>query len=147
MSASSPSRMRSSCSCTRTTWCAWRAGLPTSRARARSPSATWCATHCACGRCAEDGRVHGDPVVRQPLEEGRADAGGTLGPAVAALGIDPGAVVEGEDVRESDDLALHAADLGDMGDAAAAVTQTGQLHDDVDRARDLLANRPARKVH
>ena len=34
----SPSRTRPSCSCSSRTWCAWRRGRPTSKARARSPA-------------------------------------------------------------------------------------------------------------
>ena len=48
-SASSPSRTPPSCSCTRSTCCGWSPGRRTSRARARSRSATWSATRCACG--------------------------------------------------------------------------------------------------
>ena len=48
-SASSPSRTPWSCSCTSSTSSDWRPGRPTSRARARSRSATWSATRCACG--------------------------------------------------------------------------------------------------
>ena len=43
-SASSPSRTRPSCSCSSRTSCGWRRGPPTSRATARSRSATSCAT-------------------------------------------------------------------------------------------------------
>ena len=48
-SASSPSRTPPSCSCTRSTCCGSSPGRRTSRARARSRSATWSATRCACG--------------------------------------------------------------------------------------------------
>ena len=48
-SASSPSRTPPSCSCSSRTWCAWKRARRTSKARARSPSARWCATRCACG--------------------------------------------------------------------------------------------------
>ncbi len=37
-------------------------------------------------------------------------------------------------------------DLGDVGDAAGAVTQTLELHDQVDRGRDLLADGSDRQV-
>ena len=40
-SASSPARTPPNCSCSSRTWCAWKPGRPTSRARARSPCATW----------------------------------------------------------------------------------------------------------
>jgi pilus assembly protein CpaF len=48
-SASSPSRMRPSCSCSSRTWCGWKRARPTSKARAKSRSARWCAMRCACG--------------------------------------------------------------------------------------------------
>ncbi len=51
-SASSPSRTRRNCSCSSPTSCGWRPGRPRWRAGARSPSATWCATRCGCGRTA-----------------------------------------------------------------------------------------------
>ena len=40
-SASSPSKTRPNCSCTRSTWRAWKPVRPTSKARARSVSASW----------------------------------------------------------------------------------------------------------
>jgi len=49
-SASSPARMPPSCSFSSRTRCAWRRVRPISKAKARSPCATWCATVCACGR-------------------------------------------------------------------------------------------------
>ncbi len=47
-SGSSPSKTPSNCSCTRNTWSAWRPARPTPKATARSPSAIWSATPCAC---------------------------------------------------------------------------------------------------
>ena len=49
-SASSPSRTPPSSSCANRTGCGWSTGRPTSRAGARSASATWSATPCGCGR-------------------------------------------------------------------------------------------------
>ena len=48
-SASSRSRTPPSCSSSRSTSSASRAARPTSKGAARSRSATWCATRCACG--------------------------------------------------------------------------------------------------
>src|SRR4029453_9883726 len=64
----------------------------------------------------------------------------------AAVLVDAGAVVEGEDVLEGDDVALHADDLGDMGDAAGAVLQPRLVDDQVDGRGDLLADGPHRDV-
>lgn len=47
-----PSKTRPSSGCSRNTWSPWRPGRPTWRARARSPSGSWSATPCACGRTA-----------------------------------------------------------------------------------------------
>ena len=47
-SASSRSRTPPSCSCTRSTWRGWRRGRRTSKARARSVSASWWSTPCVC---------------------------------------------------------------------------------------------------
>src|SRR6266852_4024118 len=45
-------------------------------------------------------------------------------------------------VAGGDDLALHAADLDDAVDPAGDGPPALDLHDDVDRARDLGADRP-----
>ena len=64
-----------------------------------------------------------------------------------ALVVHPGGVVEQEDVLGGDDVALHADDLGDRGDPAGAVLETGLLDDEVDGAGDLLADGAHGKVH
>ena len=46
--ASSRSRIPPNCSSSSRTSAGWKRGRPTSKARAKSPSATWCATRCAC---------------------------------------------------------------------------------------------------
>ena len=66
--------------------------------------------------------------------------------AEAALLVAPGGEVEGEDVLERDDLALHADDLGDGGDAARAVLEAGLLDDEVEGPGDLLADGAHRQV-
>ena len=58
----------------------------------------------------------------------------------------PGGEVEQEDVLERDDLALHARDLGHVGEAAGAVLQALLVHDQLDRRGDLLADRPRRRA-
>src|SRR5207245_3659253 len=55
------------------------------------------------------------------------------------LAVGRGALlVHHEDVLHGDHVLLHAHDLGDGGDLARPVAQPVQLHDEVDRARDLL---------
>ena len=76
---------------------------------------------------------------RRPLE--RSD------PAELAVLVEARAVVEGEQVLQGDDVALHADHLGDVGDAARAVLETGLLDDQVDGAGDLLADGADRQVH
>src|SRR5215213_6063658 len=48
---------------------------------------------------------------------------------------------ESENLLHADDVLLHADQLGDVGDAAGAVTQARQLDDQVDGRGDLLADR------
>ena len=60
-SASSPARTPPNCSCSSRTWCAWKPARPTSRAKARSPCATWSRTACACGRSASSSARCADP--------------------------------------------------------------------------------------
>ena len=47
----------------------------------------------------------------------------------------------GEQILGGDDLALHADDLGDLGDAAHAVAHAADLHDQVHGGGDLGAHR------
>mgnify|MGYP006173551319 CR=1 FL=1 len=49
--------------------------------------------------------------------------------------------VEQDEVLQGDDVAFHAQHFGDVSYLAAAVAQTSDLHDDVDRAGDHLAER------
>ncbi len=53
----------------------------------------------------------------------------------------PARVVEVGDVLHDDRLALHALDLGDVRDASAAVAESGEMDDEIQRRDDLLANR------
>src|SRR3546814_5585488 len=50
-------------------------------------------------------------------------------------------IFELEQFLRDDDVAFHADDLGDVGDAARAVAQALDLDDQVDRVGDLLRNR------
>ena len=67
-------------------------------------------------------------------------------PLEPAVLVDAHAVVEQEDVLQGDDVALHALHLGDVGDAAGAVAQSGEVHDQVERRCHLLADGPHRQV-
>ena len=60
-SASSPARTRPNCSSSSRTRSAWKRARPTSRAKARSPCATWCATACVCGPNASSSARCADP--------------------------------------------------------------------------------------
>ena len=46
-----------------------------------------------------------------------------------------------EQILERDDVALHAGDLGDLRDAAGAVDEPSDMNEEVEAARDLLADR------
>ena len=87
-----------------------------------------------------------DAGVLELLGEARAHAGRLQPALVAAVGVDAGPEVEQEDVLEGDLVALHPVDLGDVGDAAGAVPESGQLHDQVDRGGDLLTDGPDGQV-
>ena len=56
-------------------------------------------------------------------------------PEAAALGVEPGRVVEEEHVLEGDHVALHPLHLGDVGDPAGAVLESCLVDDQVDRGR------------
>ena len=60
-SASSPARTPPNCSCSSRMWCAWKRARPISRAKARSPCATWCATACVCVPSASSSAKCADP--------------------------------------------------------------------------------------
>ena len=68
-------------------------------------------------------------------------------PRVRPCVVEAQRVVEDEDVLQGDDVALHADDLGDVGDPARAVLEARLVHDQVDRGGDLLADRADRQVH
>src|SRR5579872_5555676 len=52
-----------------------------------------------------------------------------------------------EDVVHRDDVAFHAAHLGDLRDAPAAIAMAFHLYDDVDGAGDLRADGARRQAH
>ena len=86
------------------------------------------------------------PEVGELLGELGSHAGGLEVALEVAVLVDAHAEVEQEDVLEGDDVALHALHLGDVGDAAGAVTQAGEVHDEVERRGHLLADGPHRQV-
>ena len=73
-------------------------------------------------------------------------AGGLEVALEPAVLVDAHAEVEQEDVLEGDDVALHALHLGDVGDAAGAVPEAGEVHDEVERRGHLLTDGPHRQV-
>ena len=83
-------------------------------------------------------------VARAVPELRMADAGRAMltdDLAVLVFALD---VVDEEILRDRH-VALHAEDLGDVGDAAGAIAQPLRLDDDVDRRADHLADRPGRQ--
>ena len=95
-------------------------------------------------------KTRGESVMprssKRSMNRGRTPVGTGL-PRNRPLSVDAGGVVEEEGVLQGDDLALHALHLGDVGDAAGAVAQPGDLDDEVDGGGDLLADGPQRQVH
>ena len=81
-----------------------------------------------------------DPEVGEVLGELGAQPGADELPTEAAGLVAAGREVEGEQVLEGDDVALHADHLGDRGDPAGAVLEAGLLDDQVERAGHLLAD-------
>ena len=81
-----------------------------------------------------------DAEVVQVLGELRAQARADQLPPEPARLVAAGGEVEGEEVLQGDDLALHADDLGDGGDPSRAVLEPGLLDDEVERAGHLLAD-------
>ena len=60
-SASSPAKTPPNCSCSSRMWCGWKPARPTSRAKARSPCATWSGTACVCVPSASSSAKSADP--------------------------------------------------------------------------------------
>src|SRR5205085_6191730 len=78
-------------------------------------------------------------VLLEPLGEARADARRLELPDDLALLVHA-APLEEENLLHRDDVALHARDLGDGGDAARAVGEARDLYDEVDGRGDLRAH-------
>ena len=95
----------------------------------------------------EDHRVDLHVVVRELLDELRAQPGGHEPAEAAAVLVEALGVVVEEDVLEGDHVALHPLHLGDVGDAPGAVAEPGLVDDEVDRGGDLLADGADRQVH
>src|SRR5690606_41415529 len=70
----------------------------------------------------------------------------TLFRSEAAVVVHAGPVVEVVERVHGDDVVLHADHLGHAGDAAGAVAQAADVHDQVDGGCDLLADGPHRQV-
>src|SRR5690606_32559150 len=88
-----------------------------------------------------------DALGGQVLRERRADARRLeAAPEAPGLLVDAFSVVEQEQVLEGDHVALHALDLGDVGDPPGAVPESGDVHDQVDGRGDLLPDGPHRQV-
>src|SRR5713101_4080345 len=98
-------------------------------------------------RIGKELRVETDPVVGQALRERRADAGAPELTAKAAVLGDAGRKIERVDVLEDDDVALHAHDFADRGNAAGAVAQTRQVDDAIERRRHLFSDHAYRQIH
>src|SRR6516162_3136475 len=80
-------------------------------------------------------------VIARTLPESRsADAGRVMSPHQVAVLVLAHKVVH-KKVLCNDDIAFHADDFGDVGDAPGAIAQTRGLHDDVDRSAQHLAYR------
>ena len=87
-----------------------------------------------------------DAVLAELLDEAGADARCTASWCRRSRGSLSSTYDADEDVLQGDHVALHARHLGDVGDAAAAVDQTLRVDDQVEGARDLVADRLQRQV-
>src|SRR5882672_11274060 len=84
-------------------------------------------------------------VISCAVPESRpSDAGRAMPADDVAVGVLADHVVQ-EQVLGNDGVAFHAHHLGDVRDAAGAVTQARGLDDDVDRSADHFANGPRRQ--
>src|SRR6185312_11273115 len=106
---------------------------------------------CALARLVlEEVRRQVDAVRGHLVQEVRLQAGAAQGTEQPVAGVlVRRAVLDGlgdEDVLQRDHVRLHPQHLGDVRDAAGAVDQARDLDDEVERARDLLADGPERKL-
>src|SRR3954469_14526200 len=88
---------------------------------------------------AEDRHVDRDAAPLQVVVEARHESGSDEAAGDPALLVEA-LLLEEEDVLHGDDVALHARHLRDRGHPAAAVAESLLLHDQMDGARDLLAD-------
>src|SRR5215216_541816 len=88
-----------------------------------------------------------DPQLGQALHEPRTEAGCLQTSAEPAVLVDPGAVVEQEQILEADDVPLHPHELRDVGDAASAVLHACLVDHQVQGRGDLLPDRSDPEVH
>src|SRR6266568_4769525 len=86
-----------------------------------------------------------EPELMQPIEKARPDAAGRESADDVALRVEA-RPREAEDVLHRDHVLLHADDLADLHDFASPVAQALEVHDHVQGARDLGANRAQGKV-
>src|SRR5207253_8223610 len=79
-------------------------------------------------------------VISRPFPEPRtSDPGRAVPPDDLAVRVFADHVVQ-EYILGDDGVAFHAHHLGDVGDAARAITKARGLHDDIDRGADHLAD-------
>ena len=76
--ASSRSKTRPNCSCSRSTWCGWKRGRRTSKARARSRPPTWSAMPCVCGPSASSSANAAVPETLDMLQAMNTGHDGSL---------------------------------------------------------------------
>ncbi|CRI64972.1 hypothetical protein THIOKS12210017 [Thiocapsa sp. KS1] len=93
----------------------------------------------------EDADIQVQPALADLLVELRHQAGRGELPHDLALAVDPLAL-EAKDLGHGDDVALDPVDLLDADDPAVTVFVALELDDQVERGRDLRAQRPAREV-
>ena len=83
-----------------------------------------------------------DAAMLDSLGDTRADAGADEMAGRVAVAVDAG-LFEDEQVVHLNVIAFHAGDFADADHFSLAAGQTPGLHDDLDRAGDLLAQAPA----
>src|SRR6478752_9828776 len=88
-----------------------------------------------------------DAKILEAVDEPRTDPGGDGLAEETTVRVHTGRVVEDEGVLQGDDVPFHALHLGDMGDAAGAVAQSGDLDDEIDGGGDLLPDGAERQGH
>ncbi len=82
-------------------------------------------------------------ALNLPMNVGRIPVGLRV---ALDLAVDDAGLFELEDVLEQDLVVVDPVDLGDVDDLARAVLEPGGVDDQVDRRRDLVADRPQRQL-